>query len=148
MGCEALQRGASKVVAVESHASTARTCEQNLKQTRDGCNTNASIVVIRRDLIRWLSQGWNQAPFDLVYFDPPYQLAIHDQTLSLLRQGGWLNTSSWVICEHASDHDLKAESTWTVVDQRRYGLTSLLFLTPLTHSLHDGIDSKRPQTNL
>ena len=147
MGCEALQRGAVMVLAVESNPSTARICEQNLVSTQQGSSSGSNVNVIRSDVISWLSQGWTKPGFDLVYLDPPYEKGLYQPVLSKLLNGSWLNPGSLVICEHSGDHQFDAGDGWSVMDRRRYGSTGLLMVSPQEHCRRVDTDSRPPQTD-
>ena len=147
MGCEALQRGAVMVLAVESNPRTARICEQNLGLIQKDCQCESSVKVIRSEVISWLSRSWKEPGFDLVYLDPPYMKGLHQPVLDKLLSGTWLNPGSLVICEHSGSNRLEAGDGWKLVDQRRYGATGLLMLSPREHCRHDGTDSRPPQTD-
>ena len=47
-----------------------------------------------------------------------------------LISGNWLHKDSLVICEFSSNSTLKIPDNWSITDQRLYGKSSLLFLTP------------------
>ena len=148
MGCEALERGAQRVVAIENDLRTADICKRNLLTVRESSESHASVQVVRRDCRSWLHQCRQREHFDLIYLDPPYEAGLHTPILDGLAAGGWATSSSLVICEHRSKRDLDAGDAWITVDRRRYGTTGLLFLSLQTHCHHDGIDSTQPQTGL
>jgi 16S rRNA (guanine966-N2)-methyltransferase len=147
MGCEALQRGAGMVLAVESNPKTARICEQNLGLTQQDCPGESSVKVVRSDVISWLSRGWTEPGFDLVYLDPPYMKELYQPSLDKLISGKWLNLGSLVICEHSGNNQPVPGDGWVLVDQRRYGTTGLLMISPREHCLPDGTDSRQRQTD-
>ena len=74
MGCEALQHGAKRVVAVENNTRTAAICQANLELVASADTESAQVSVIRRDLLSWLKGGrpTDLTAFSMVYFDPPY----------------------------------------------------------------------------
>ena len=147
MGCEALQRGAAMVLAVESNSRTARICEQNLGLTQQDCQGDSSARVIRSDVVSWLSRSWNEPGFDLVYLDPPYMKGLHQPVLDRLLSGRWLKQGSLVICEHSGNQPLEVGDGWQPVDQRRYGATGLLIVSPRERCRRDDTDSRPLQTD-
>ena len=147
MGCEALQRGAGMVLAVESNPRTAGICERNLVLTQQDCGGESSVKVVRSDVISWLSRRWTEPGFDLVYLDPPYKKGLYQPVLDKLISERWLNLGSLVICEHSENNQPMPGDGWVLVDQRRYGTTGLLMISPREHCLHDGTDSRQPQTD-
>lgn len=147
MGCEAIERGVSRVWAVEKDPKTASVCRDNLMLIAGGRSPSPTVEVIRRDLVSWLQTGRPSSlpAFDVAYFDPPYGSELYEPTLLALLEGNWLTSQGLVICEHARHKKLTAPSPWTVVDQRRYGTSALLLLSPPEH-YPGGTDSKRQQT--
>ena len=77
MGCEALQRGARCVVAVDQDPQCIRVSRSNLSAVAASRSPAPEIRAERRELIAWLRKGWSQEPFDIVYFDPPYDGPLH-----------------------------------------------------------------------
>ena len=147
MACEALERGAARITAVENDGRTARICRQNLYTVRESCSPEASVEVVKGDCLSWLSRERNQEAFDLVYLDPPYESELYQSILSALASGLWTTQASLVICEHASKLTLEADDSWITVDRRCYGTTSVHFLSPREHCHHVCTDSRPPQTS-
>ena len=155
MGCEALQSGAQRVVAVEWHTKTARICKANLMATASGLSQMSNIEVIRQDVLNWLSKGFHAAKFNepwtgkapgfnVVYFDPPYSSKLYSAVLTALLEGYWLQKDAMVICEHSADFTLKAPLPWIEKDRRIYGGSALLLINPPEH-YPVGTDSRPPQ---
>ena len=147
MACEALQHGARMVVAVENHPATARICSKNVQTVRDSLAEEPHIKVIRQDVVHWLQRDWTEPAFDLVYFDPPYDADLYSQVIQQLSCGGWLHNESLVICEHRSRRTPVTEPAWTVMDQRKYGISSLLMLSPPERCRPVDTGSMPPQTD-
>jgi 16S rRNA (guanine(966)-N(2))-methyltransferase RsmD len=148
MGCEALQRGVQRVVAIEQQSGAAAICRSNLTATASGQPQATQILVVQRDLVSWLARGrGNDDPgFDLVYFDPPYASELYSRGLDALVLGQWLRPDALVLCEHAGKQKPATPEGWRVVDQRCYGSSGVLFLSPPEHC-PGGTDSKRQQTS-
>lgn len=148
MGCEALQRGAQRVVALERDGATAAVCRSNLEATAAGQKRLPQVQVVQRDLVRWLQKGRSISDpgFDLVYFDPPYASGLYGAGLEALEQGEWLRPDALVLCEHAGQQKPATPEGWRVVDQRRYGSSAVLMLSP-PERCSGGTDSKPPQTD-
>ena len=141
MSCEALLRGVKKVVAVEKNRRCAHISKLNIKSI---AQETASIKVVCTDLRKWLRQTWKEKPFDIIYFDPPYDKGLYEITLKMLVSGNWVGLESLLICEHRSGCSPSSNPDWIVKDQRRYGNSSIIILSRQGH-LHDGIDSKPQQ---
>ena len=102
--------------------------------------------VVKRDVLLWLQQDWQESGFDLIYFDPPYDGGLYQKTLALLGKQPWLEPDGLLICEHRSGQPPSPGEDWTVVDQRRYGTSSLVLISRRERCHRDGIDSKQPRT--
>ena len=57
MGCEAIERGAVAVTAVDRDARCTKICEQNLKTLSGASQSELEIKVVRADLLSWLKKG-------------------------------------------------------------------------------------------
>ena len=67
LGIEALSRGAAAATFVDSSPDAVAAVRRNLREV------GAEGHVRRRDALRWLAAG--EGPYDLVFADPPYDLA-------------------------------------------------------------------------
>lgn len=116
VGFEALSRGARAVVCVEGDPAAFRLLETSCRQLGNGAVRpwRASLPGGLADLAR------HQAPFDLIYADPPYTFTAHEKLLTaaapLLAPEG----------ELAFEHSARQETPervgeWARTDQRRYG---------------------------
>ncbi len=148
MGCEAIERGVTRVWAVEKDPKTASICRQNLKMVSEGKSPSPTIQVIRGDVVGWLKGGRPQSleKFDLIYFDPPYGSDLYQPTLDALLDGDWVAQEGLLICEHTKTRPLTPCPSWSVINQRHYGSSALLLLS-LQERCHDDTDSKQLRTN-
>ena len=108
-------------------------------------NSDIEVTVIRSDLLSWLRKGWRSTPFDVIYFDPPYDSGLYKSVLASLSQKNWLNPDGIVVCEHRSKATLDVGPSWILTDKRSYGSSSLLLLSRPGHHPGD-TDSKQRQT--
>ncbi|OYX23496.1 MAG: 16S rRNA (guanine(966)-N(2))-methyltransferase RsmD [Rhodobacterales bacterium 32-66-7] len=115
LGLEALSRGAAEVTFVDDGAKALALLRANIARMRAGGETR----VLRLDATR-LGKAPN-APFTLVFLDPPYGKAMGEAALAAAHMGGWLAPEAMIVWE---------ESTAPVpppgfrsIDQRRYGDT-------------------------
>jgi 16S rRNA (guanine966-N2)-methyltransferase len=125
-GIEALSRGAAGAVFVDRAAASVETMRENLRRTRfEDVGT-----VIRAEVARWVAEGSaGQAPFDLVFCDPPYALeeGALAPTLAAL-DAGWLAPEGWtVVVTRGHKSPLPAVPVhWAVRRQLRYGDSLLI----------------------
>lgn len=122
LGLEALSRGAATATFVESDRRAAAVIEDNakalgIKSFSVRCSTVAAVV-----------GGAVGRPVDLVFADPPYEVATADveSVVAALAAGGWLAPGAIVVVERpASAPELSWPDGWAVAKARRYGDTRL-----------------------
>jgi 16S rRNA (guanine966-N2)-methyltransferase len=125
VGLEALSRGAAQVLLVEADARAARVARDNIALLR--AVGSARLVTARVD--RVLADP-PDAPYDLVFADPPYAQPEEEVValLTALVGSGWLAPDSVVVLERSSR---SPEPAWvpgiTGERGRRYGETTLWY---------------------
>jgi 16S rRNA (guanine(966)-N(2))-methyltransferase RsmD len=143
MACEALQRGAQWVVAVDQDRRMVATARSNLSVVAASQTPPAQVTVVQQDILRWLLQGVTgpgagadggagagPPGFDLIYADPPYASGLYEPICAAVLAGGWLNPGGSLLLECASTAIPSLEPGWTLLKQRRYGTSTVLVLTP------------------
>ncbi len=120
LGLEALSRGAVRAVFVDDGAAARALLRENIARMR----AMGRARVFRRDATRL---GPNRdAPFDLVFLDPPYGQGLGAPALASARAGGWLSPGATIIWEEASPQS--PPEGFRLRDQRRYGSTEVTIL--------------------
>ncbi|MEU4428219.1 16S rRNA (guanine(966)-N(2))-methyltransferase RsmD [Actinoplanes sp. NPDC024001] len=126
VGLEALSRGASHALLVESDAKAARVIRDNIVALRVGPATR----LITGKVLQTLADPPADGPFDVVFADPPYALGADeiDTVQEELVANGWLAPDAVVIFERSTRSGplswvdgLSGERT------RRYGETTLWY---------------------
>ena len=136
MACEALQRGAAVVVAVEQDRRHAAVARANLEAVRSGLGREASVSVHCADVGRWLGRGTADG-FNLIYADPPYAAGLYPSICADVAARGWLRAEGTLLLECSSSAVptlAELPGHWSLRDQRRYGSTSVLLLQQSTAS--------------
>ena len=146
LGCEALHRGACKVVAVEKDKNTASLCRENLNQSQKDCYQKTIVKVHRHEVLKWLSNCNNKEKFDIIYIDPPYTNKDYNEILNLIWYMEFLDSNGIIIFEHCSNDSIIPSKFWNVLKRKHYGLTSLLLINHQLHSRFFYTDSKQQQT--
>jgi len=128
VGLEAASRGAGPVLLVEGNKRTALVTERNATERR-------LPVRVRAVRVEQLVAQPAPQPFDVVFLDPPYELASTavGDVLTALADQGWLAPDALVVVERSkrsADHRWPAgtDETWS----RTYGETVLHFATRRT----------------
>jgi 16S rRNA (guanine966-N2)-methyltransferase len=128
LAIEALSRGAARAVLVDDDAAAVDACEQNLATT--GLAGRAS--VLRAPAERFLAAGPPpEAPFDLVFSDPPYEESERHLTTALqaLSSPGWCVPDAWVVVEQRAGRGGAGWPLgWSAAWERKYGDTLMTAL--------------------
>lgn len=131
MACEALQRGASAVVAIERDRRIAAICRANLGAVRGGLpadrGSRTSVRVHCLPAERWLLQH-GEAPFDLIYADPPYDSGLYGPLAAGIRAAGLLAAGGTLLLECGTGRLPDLPQGWQCERERRYGSTTLMLL--------------------
>jgi len=115
LGLEALSRGAGTAVFVDDGRKAGQLIRENITK----CGAQGDTRLIRRDATRL--GAWEDAPFDLVFLDPPYGKALGEKALAAALAGGWIAPGALVVWEDSTAPTLP--EGWHAEDQRRYGDT-------------------------
>ena len=130
LGLEALSRGAAAAVFVDGSREAADVVRRNAEKTHlQDC---ARIVV--SDAQAFL-RGCREAPFSLVFLDPPYAAGLLPQCLRLLVQNQLLTPNALIVTESASPEDVFGGDTaladqFEIRKQNRYGIAHITVLAP------------------
>lgn len=127
LGIEALSRGADHAVFIDSHRDSAEIIRKNLEITR--YTAKAKVVVQEAAAaLKWLSRG--EAPFHLVFLDPPYHEGHTQRLLELLSTSTLIDEGSTVVAEFSAKEEIPRSFGRLKESERRiYGDTALSFLT-------------------
>src|ERR1700730_14010523 len=98
LGLEAMSRGAAFALFIDDGAEARALMRQNVEALGLGGGTRIS----RRDATR-LGAVHPNAPFGLVFLDPPYRKGLAEKSLTSLRDGGWLSPDALGIVGEATD---------------------------------------------
>lgn len=104
LGLEAHSRGAGEVVLVERER---RACA-TLQELAEGWHL-AGVRIVAADAIDWLSRpAANDAPFDLVFLDPPFDSDLIAAATGKLQSGGWLAEGARIYVEYPAGAETPA----------------------------------------
>ena len=124
LGFEALSRGASFCLFVETDEAARGAIRQNV----EAMHLFGQTRVHRRDATdlgpRPASAG---APFTLAFLDPPYARGLGEKTLAELVAGGWLAPGAIIVFERGRDEPDPAPEGFERLDARDYGAARVFF---------------------
>jgi 16S rRNA (guanine966-N2)-methyltransferase len=120
LGLEALSRGAAQASFVDDGKVALALLQANI--ARMGAQTATRILV--RDATRLAACP--EAPFDLVFLDPPYGRGLGPPALASALGGGWLAPGATILWEEGAPP--LPPLGFELTDQRRYGDTVVTLL--------------------
>ena len=110
VGLECASRGAAEVVMIERDREVFRYLEHNIETLKCGDR----VIAIQADALGPTALARSPKPVDLVFMDPPYELApdAHGAALERLAAPGWCDDAVTVVCEIPADVELPASDSW------------------------------------
>jgi 16S rRNA G966 N2-methylase RsmD len=138
-----MERGAKHLLSVEFNRKVYETCRLNIESMNQQLDTQIFVNAINTEAIKLLKSGYKKYStktyqklgketnrFDFVYIDPPYNHGDYFQALKNLLDGDWVSNNCMAICEFSISNGINLPEGWQVKDQKKYGDTGLIFLTP------------------
>jgi len=128
VGIEALSRGAAHVTFVDDYGPAVAAIRRNLAD----CRLSARATVVEADCVRWTESAARSvaapSPYDLVFVDPPYEVAVPslERIAAALSTPGLLSPHARIVFERRVGADPPPlPRGWEIVLQRAYGQTAL-----------------------
>jgi len=120
LGLEALSRGASCVTFVDDGRVSSGLIRKNIGLTHSQDKTS----LVRRDALKL---GVNpDAPYDLIFLDPPYGKSLGQKALAVAASGGWIDDEALVVWEESTP--MAAPEGYQLRDSRKYGDTHITLM--------------------
>lgn len=140
LGLEALSRGAARATLVEKAAAAARVATANVRAT------GLSARVVTADVRAYLGARSGEAltgEVDLVFIDPPYDIAEEDMATVLSALAPWVGPDSLIVVERSTRAPAPTLPPFLVLeDTRAWGETVAYFAgPPLPKNEENGDDS-------
>lgn len=123
LAIEALSRGAAFGLFVDNGAEARALLRGNVEALGLGGITR----IWRADATK-LGRAPAGEPFTLAFLDPPYDKGLATPALAALVEGGWLAPGALVVVEESAKAEVVAPAGLSVVDERVYGETKVMFL--------------------
>lgn len=125
MGAEALSRGAAFVLGVEQSKQACAIIQQNWQRI---AKPDQYFQIVRGDVVQQLKiLAKSQAPFDRIYFDPPYASDLYQPVISAIANYSLLEPDGEMAVEHSPSWLPTELSTLAICRQKTYGSTALTF---------------------
>lgn len=127
LGFEALSRGAERAVLVELDRRALEAIDTNVENTGFGDRAR----VVRADVASFLDvPPPPEAPFDLVFADPPYDVTAEEveALLDRLAEPGWLSPGATVSIERSVGGEVTLPKSFRTGWERTFGDTLVIFV--------------------
>jgi 16S rRNA (guanine966-N2)-methyltransferase len=131
LGLEALSRGAIATVLVESNKQAAAVCIKNARLIQDALaeeDHQVSAKVQIQPVQKFLDS--NTQIFDLVFIDPPYEVANDEVVKNLESLAGSLSKNSLVLVERSTRAEPISASGYELLETKNFGDTAVYWLKP------------------
>lgn len=115
---EFASRGALSVIAVDNNAA----CTKFIRSMSEKLQFS-QIIVLQQDAFSFIKKC--KQKFDLIFADPPYQIANIETIADDVFAHELLNPDGWLIIEHSKNHNFSNHSRF--FQQRNYGRLNFSF---------------------
>lgn len=121
LGLEALSRGAAHATFIEQ----ARPAQDILRANIAALGAGAQSRILARSA---LDPGAADAPYDLIFMDPPYGQGLAAPALAALAERGWIAPDALMVVETGADESLAPPQGFLVLEARRIGPARFFFV--------------------
>ena len=126
-GIECLSRNVKKVIFVENYNGVLPLLKRNL----ENLNFNEKFSVLEYDIYEGNIFSKLKNKFDIIFLDPPYKDKNLDKLLMEINNHKILNKNGIIIIHrHKNEQDI-IPKVFQIVDQKKYGISKITFLTKL-----------------
>jgi len=127
LGMEALSRGAKNCLFVEENRVCVNTVKDNLKAL-----SLSGGKAVQSDVLRFIQQS-KHASYDLNFADPPYYKNAGDrdfvkEMFEIESLGSLLADDGLIVIEVDERAEVSLSENWELIDRRKYGGCSILFI--------------------
>lgn len=117
LGLEAISRGAKSCHFVDK-------ARESLQCARDNAQMLGVEDVVQfrmKDVLKIGVRPTEDAPYDLIFLDPPYNKGFIADMLNGLKEGGWCAPGCWIICETEKQFSLPENFGFYLDAEKLYG---------------------------
>lgn len=122
LGLEALSRGALEAYFVEPHQETFYTLKENI----EACSKER-VFLFKETFEKTLLKEKFPQKCHLIFLDPPYAFKNKGDLFDKITAGNLLEKGGIICFEMAQKETLLPQEGYTLLDERTYGITKILF---------------------
>lgn len=123
LGLEALSRGAERCVFMDKDKQSLSFARRNVMNVK----ADERCLFLQCDVAHPPPIGDLAEPADLLFLDPPYRHGLVHSAVIALAAAGWLSPGAVCVAECEKDQTAFAPPGFTLMDDRVYGGTRVLF---------------------
>ena len=126
IGIEALSRGAASAVFVEKNPKACSCIRENLTFTKLAENGK----LLAMDALQALRSLEGHQAFDCIFMDPPYDMELEKEVLSVCKDKSFVSENTLFIIEASlsTDFSYLEEMGYTIVKQKKYKTNTHVFI--------------------
>ncbi len=125
MGLEALSRGATRAVLVDSNPQAIKIIRENAQKTK----LIPACEILCSDYSAYLKSVTGKEKFDLIYLDPPYALKLVPRLLEKIERANILSPNGMILCETEEPKAPNAPDTLELKKLLHYGRITISVFT-------------------
>ncbi len=129
MALEALSRGASSAVLLDSASAAISVITENANKTK----LISKCTIRRSDYLDYIKRNKGKK-FDIIFLDPPYASGYYKIALHALIENDMLKSTSMIVCESGEEMIFEGDEAlsekFVTVKQSRYSKTYITILSP------------------
>ena len=115
LGFEALSRGATEVVFVDTAPIVVNQIKQNFHTLNDQRGKD-----IQQSAFDFLNEK-NTGPFDIVFLDPPFNLGLLEKSVEAIQKSECLKAGSLIYIESEKQLDFDLPASWRCLKEKKAG---------------------------
>lgn len=124
LGLEALSRGAALSLLIERDTKAAAQLKANLALLHKDSDRGEAGRVLQQDALSWLQQGNQEAPYHIIFIDPPFTLNLWQAVIDALEKGNWLAEDATIYIEAGRDSEYHPPINWQLHRDKTTGAVS------------------------
>lgn len=124
LGLEALSRGAIDCVFIDDDRDAINCCEENLQDMKISSKGH----IFKEDILSIKYRPQDIEKRNLIMLDPPYSRGLGMSALKELVLRDWVEDDAIIILEMAKKSPEEIDENFTLLEERKYGITKVYFL--------------------
>ncbi|HPW52800.1 MAG TPA: 16S rRNA (guanine(966)-N(2))-methyltransferase RsmD [Erysipelotrichaceae bacterium] len=122
---EAISRGFEKAIMADKAKKAVEIIKGNVALLKEEAKCEIWLADYKKALSICQKQ---QLKFDLIYLDPPYQLALINELVDKISKYDLLQKKGIIVCESLEKEDIRVEKPYLIEKQASYGTVKVTYI--------------------